>query len=54
MTETNIDILGGHSQIVPSATQAVQINNNYGSPVPLPEPSSARTVVAANLADWLE
>ena len=44
MTETNIDISGGHSQIVPSATKAVQINN-YGSPVPLPEPSSARTVV---------
>jgi len=45
MTETDINISGGHSQIVPSATQAVQNNIFIESPVPLPEPSSARTVV---------
>lgn len=34
MEETNIDIYGGHSQVNPAATQAVQ-NNYYGTPVPL-------------------
>lgn len=44
MAETNIDINGGHSQVNPAATQAVQ-NNYYGTPVPLHEEASARTVV---------
>ena len=44
MTETNIDINGGHSQVNPAATQAVQ-NNYYGTPVPLHEEAAARTVV---------
>lgn len=44
MAETNIDINGGHSQVNPAATQAVQ-NNYYGTPVPLHEEAAARTVV---------
>lgn len=44
MAETNIDINGGHSQVNPAATQAVQ-NNYYGTPVPLHEEATARTVV---------
>lgn len=44
MAETNIDINGGHSQVNPAATQAVQ-NNYYGTPVPLHEEVVARTVV---------
>lgn len=44
MTETNIDINGGHSQVNPAATQAVQ-NNYYGTPVPLHEEAAARMVV---------
>lgn len=44
MTETNIDINGGHSQVNPAATQAVQ-NNYYGTPVPLHEEAAARTMV---------
>lgn len=44
MEETNIDIYGGHSQVNPAATQAVQ-NNYYGTPVPLQETAAARTVV---------
>lgn len=44
MTETNIDINGGHSQVNPAATQAVQ-NNYYGTPVPLHEEATARMVV---------
>lgn len=44
MTETNIDINGGHSQVNPAATQAVQYNY-YGTPVPLHEEAAARTVV---------
>lgn len=34
MRETNIDIRGGHSQVNPAATQAIQ-NNYYGSPIPI-------------------
>lgn len=44
MAETNIDINGGHSQVNPAATQAVQ-NNYYGTPVPLHEEATARMVV---------
>lgn len=44
MAETNIDINGGHSQVNPAATQAVQ-NNYYGTPVPLHEEAAARMVV---------
>lgn len=44
MAETNIDINGGHSQVNPAATQAIQ-NNYYGTPVPLHEEAAARTVV---------
>ena len=44
MAETNIDINGGHSQVNPAATQAVQ-NNYYGTPVPLHEEAAARTMV---------
>lgn len=44
MTETNIDINGGHSQVNPAATQAIQ-NNYYGQPVPIQETPAARTVV---------
>lgn len=44
MAETNIDINGGHSQVNPAATQAVQ-NNYYGTPVPLHEEAAARTVI---------
>lgn len=44
MTETNIDINGGHSQVNPAATQAVQYNY-YGTPVPLHEEAAARMVV---------
>lgn len=44
MTETNIDINGGHSQVNPAATQAVQYNY-YGTPVPLHEEATARMVV---------
>ena len=44
MAETNIDINGGHSQVNPAATQAVQYNY-YGTPVPLHEEAAARTVV---------
>lgn len=44
MAQTNIDINGGHSQVNPAATQAVQ-NNYYGTPVPLHEEAAARTVV---------
>lgn len=44
MAETNIDINGGHSQVNPAATQAVQ-NNYYGTPVPLHEEATARTMV---------
>lgn len=44
MAETNIDINGGHSQVNPAATQAVQ-NNYYGTHVPLHEEAAARTVV---------
>lgn len=44
MAETNIDINGGHSQVNPAATQAVQ-NKYYGTPVPLHEEAAARTVV---------
>jgi DNA-binding transcriptional regulator YhcF (GntR family) len=44
MAETNIDINGGHSQVNPAATQAVQ-NNYYGTPVPLHEEVAARMVV---------
>ena len=44
MAETDIDIYGGHSQVNPAATQAIQ-NNYYGQPVPIEESASARTVV---------
>lgn len=44
MTETNIDINGGHSQVNHAATQAIQ-NNYYGQPVPIQETPAARTVV---------
>lgn len=44
MAETNIDINGGHSQVNPAATQAVQ-NNYYSTPVPFHEETAARTVV---------
>ncbi|CDA94986.1 putative uncharacterized protein [Prevotella sp. CAG:1320] len=44
MAETNIDINGGHSQVNPAATQAVQ-NNYYGTPVPLHKEAAARMVV---------
>lgn len=44
MAETNIDINGGHSQVNPAATQAVQYNY-YGTPVPLHEEAAARMVV---------
>ena len=44
MAETNIDINGGHSQVNPAATQAVQ-NNYYCTPVPLHEEATARMVV---------
>ena len=39
-----IDMYGGNAQINPSATQAIQ-NNYFGTPVPLHETASARTVV---------
>ena len=43
--QTNIDILGGHSQVNPAATHAVQ-NYFYGSSVPITvEADVARTVV---------
>ena len=42
--ETHIDINGGHSQVNPAATQAVQ-NYYYGTPVPLREETAAHTVV---------
>ena len=44
MAETNIDINGGHSQVNPAATQAIQ-NNYYSTPVPFHEETAARTVV---------
>ncbi len=44
MTETNIDILGGHSQVNPAATQAYQYNY-YGQAAPAVEPAAAPTVV---------
>ena len=44
MTETNIDINGGHSQVNPAATQAIQ-NNYYTAPVPLHEATNAPNVV---------
>ena len=44
MAETDIDIYGGHSQVNPAATQAIQ-NNFYGQPVPEQEATAARTVV---------
>ena len=44
MAETDIDIYGGHSQVNPAATQAIQ-NNYYGQPVPEQEATAARTVV---------
>ena len=43
MTETNIDINGGHSQVNPAATQAIQ-NNYYTAPVPLHEATNAPCV----------
>ena len=44
MAETDIDIYGGHSQVNPAATQAIQ-NNYYGQPVPIRKTTAARTVV---------
>lgn len=44
MRETNIDIRGGHSQVNPAATQAIQ-NNYYGSPIPIQDTDTPRTVV---------
>ena len=44
MAETDIDIYGGHSQVNPAATQAIQ-NNYYGQPVPEREATAARIVV---------
>ena len=44
MAEMDIDIYGGHSQVNPAATQAIQ-NNYYGQPVPMQETAAARTVV---------
>ena len=44
MTETNIDINGGHSQVNPAATQAIQ-NNYYTAPVPLHEVTNVPNVV---------
>lgn len=41
---TTIDIQGGHSQVNPAATQAIQ-NNFFGSLVPAAEAAVARTVV---------
>ena len=44
MRETNIDIRGGHSQVNPAATQAIQ-NNYYGSPIPIQDTDTPRTMV---------
>ena len=44
MAETDIDIYGGHSQVNPAATQAIQ-NNYYGLPVPIQKTTGARIVV---------
>ena len=44
MAETEIDIYGGHSQVVPAATQAIQ-NNYYGQPATGQEAAAARIVV---------
>ena len=44
MRETNVDIRGGHSQVNPAATQAIQ-NNYYGSPIPIQDTDTPRTVV---------
>ncbi len=42
--QTNIEIQGGHSQLNPAATHAIQ-NYYYGQQVPSVEPAAARTVV---------
>ncbi len=42
--ETNIDVNGGHNQVLPAATQAIQ-NNYYGQPVPAREAPVAQSVV---------
>ena len=42
--ETNIDINGGHAQVNPAATQAIQNNYYYGQPAPSAEPAAAGTV----------
>ena len=56
MRETNIDIRGGHSQVNPAATQAIQ-NNYYGSPIPIQDTDTPRTVVVSakekNLKIWI-
>ena len=51
MTETSIDIRGGHSQVNPAATQAIQ-NNYYGQPVPVQQATAAHTVAVLGAEDY--